>query len=93
MSIIIIAFPGAPKVSNEAIKKENELNEQLKKNVSGEWRANRGMLKGGPLQKVPNSLADIVKESNNEIDFAALFQKMTEENFDSLPRGGGIYSK
>ncbi len=36
MSIIIIAFPGAPTVSNEAVKTENELNEQITQKVAGE---------------------------------------------------------
>ena len=35
MSIIIIAFPGAPKVCNEAVKQENELNEEIKQKVTG----------------------------------------------------------
>lgn len=34
MSIIIIAFPGAPKICNEAVKLENKLNEVLKQKVS-----------------------------------------------------------
>lgn len=35
MSIIVIAFPGAPKVCNEAVKCENELNELLRQKVKG----------------------------------------------------------
>lgn len=35
MSIIIIAFPGAPKICNEAIRRENELNETLQQKVLG----------------------------------------------------------
>ncbi len=35
MSIIIIAFPSAPKVCPDAIKEENELNELLKQKVTG----------------------------------------------------------
>ncbi len=36
MSIIIIAFPGAPRVCNDAVRKENELNEEIKQKVTGE---------------------------------------------------------
>ena len=36
MSIIIISFPGAPKVSEEAVLEEKALNELLKKRVAGE---------------------------------------------------------
>lgn len=35
MSIIIIAFPAAPKASSEAIKAEKELNDLLKQKVTG----------------------------------------------------------
>ena len=35
MSIIIIAFPAAPKVSSEAIKADNDLNDLLKQKVTG----------------------------------------------------------
>ena len=40
MSIIIIAFPGAPKVSNSAIKKDSEVSEMLKKRVQGTMQSN-----------------------------------------------------
>ena len=36
MSIIIIAFPAAPKATSEAIKAENELNDLLKQKVTGQ---------------------------------------------------------
>ncbi len=35
MSIIIIAFPAAPKVDPEAVKKDEELNQLLKQKVTG----------------------------------------------------------
>ena len=40
MSIIIIAFPGAPKICNEAIRAENELNELLQQKVLGKTEIN-----------------------------------------------------
>merc|ERR1711878_204942 len=55
MSIIIIAFPAAPKASSEAIKAEKELNDLLKQKVT-----------------------DIVKENDEDISFASVFQKMVE---------------
>ena len=36
MSIIIIAFPAAPKVDPEALRKEEELNKLIKQKVTGE---------------------------------------------------------
>ena len=41
MSIIIIAFPAAPKATSEAIKAENELNELLKQKVTGQGKRER----------------------------------------------------
>ena len=35
MSIIIIAFPAAPKVDPEALRKEDELNKLIKQKVTG----------------------------------------------------------
>ena len=37
MSIIIIAFPGAPKVDPEALRKEEELNKLIKQKVTGDF--------------------------------------------------------
>lgn len=70
MSIIIIAFPAAPKVDPESQRKDEELNKLLQQKV-----------------------ADIVKENDDDIEFSALFQRLTEEEFPDLPLGGGIHSK
>ena len=35
MSIIIIAFPAAPKVDPEAVRKDEELNKSIKQKVTG----------------------------------------------------------
>lgn len=35
MSIIIIAFPAAPKVDPEAVRKDDELNKFIKQKVTG----------------------------------------------------------
>ena len=36
---------------------------------------------------------DIVKENDNDIEFHAIFQRLSEEEFPDLPPGGGLYSK
>ena len=36
MSIVLLAFPNAPKVSQEAIQKEGELDERLERRIGGE---------------------------------------------------------
>merc|ERR1712020_580238 len=65
MSIIIIAFPAAPKVDPEAVRKDEELNKSIKQKVT-----------------------DIVKENDNDISFASVFQKMVEMDLEDLPPGG-----
>ena len=46
MSIIIIAFPGAPKVDLEAQKKDEALNKLLQQKVSGEFETLPTVQKG-----------------------------------------------
>ena len=36
---------------------------------------------------------DIVKENDNDIEFHAVFQRLSEEEIPDLPPGGGLYSK
>lgn len=36
MSVVLVCFPGAPKVSEEAVKKEEELDKYLETRVEGE---------------------------------------------------------
>lgn len=55
MSIIIIAFPGAPKVDLEAQKKDEALNKLLQQKVAGELQI---------LPKVINASLFIVEKSN-----------------------------
>ena len=39
------------------------------------------------------SISDIVKENENDIEFHAVFQRLSEEEIPDLPPGGGLYSK
>merc|ERR1712242_513826 len=70
MSIIIIAFPAAPKVDPEAVRKDEELNKSIKQKVT-----------------------DIITENGEDIEFHAVFQRLSEEEIPDLPPGGGLYSK
>lgn len=36
MSVVLVCFPGAPKISEEAVKKEEELDKYLEARVEGE---------------------------------------------------------
>jgi len=55
MSIVIIAFDGAPKVSDEAIKKEAELNERIEKEIKEKLEEN----KGEPLHVIMQQLQQL----------------------------------
>lgn len=37
MSVVIVCLPNAPKVSEEAVRKDTELNSYLESRVEGEW--------------------------------------------------------
>ena len=104
MSIIIIAFPGAPKVDPEALRKEEELNKLIKQKVTGMLifrdkdldLAQRRV--GNLFSRIENInftylFLDIITENGEDIGFSAVFQKMVEEGFEDLPPGGGIHSK
>lgn len=39
MSVVLVCLPGAPKVSEEAVKKEEELDKYLETRVEGEYTA------------------------------------------------------
>ena len=90
MSIIIIAFPGAPKVDPEAVRKEDELNKLIKQKVTGQLMP---LVRQTLNFKTVVYFADIIKENDEDISFSAVFQQMVEEGFDDLPPGGGIQSK
>lgn len=43
MSVVLVCFPGAPKVSEEAVKKEEELDKYLEARVEGEPDSQPGL--------------------------------------------------
>ena len=103
MSIIIIAFPAAPKVDPECKRKDEELNRLLEQKVTGIFCFSFSLMMGFHNLKAVNtnisqlnivfSLLDIVKENDNDIEFHAVFQRLSEEEIPDLPPGGGLYSK
>ena len=106
MSIIIIAFPAAPKVDPEAKRKDEELNRLLEQKVTGKYFFITSLYftsffiisKPHSPKNIANYsvlffLLDIVKENENDIEFHAVFQRLSEEEISDLPPGGGLYSK
>ena len=78
MSIIIIAFPAAPKVEQEAINKDHVLNTLLEQKV-------RNIVK--------EKCSKITALENGALDFDEIFQMISEEDLPDLPPGGGLHAK
>ena len=103
MSIIIIAFPAAPKVDPECKRKDEELNRLLEQKVTGIYIFSCIFIHHVLFFiRIPSSMishiyvfsiSDIVKENENDIEFHAVFQRLSEEEIPDLPPGGGLYSK
>ena len=102
MSIIIIAFPAAPKVDPEAKRKDEELNRKQEQKVTGNYVTDQGQLRFENRITISiNSIKtiatlnflDVVKENDDDIEFHAVFQRLSEEEISDLPPGGGLYSK
>ena len=102
MSIIIIAFPAAPKVDPEAKRKDEELNRLLEQKVTGNYVTDQGKLRFEnritiSIKSIKTiatlNFLDVVKENDDDIEFHAVFQRLSEEEISDLPPGGGLYSK
>lgn len=102
MSIIIIAFPAAPKVDPEAKRKDEELNRLLEQKVTGNYVTDQGQLRFEnritiSIKSIKTiatlNFLDVVKENDDDIEFHAVFQRLSEEEISDLPPGGGLYSK
>lgn len=71
MSIVIVAFSGAPVVSEEAIAKEKELESRLEKKVQ--------------------DIFDSPEASDIVLPY--IMHRLSEEEIDGLPPGGGLFAK
>ena len=92
MSIIIIAFPAAPKATSEAIKAENELNDLLKQKVTGQGKRDK-VIVWKNVDLILYCPPDIVKENENDVDMSSVFQRLSEDNIPGLLPGGGLFAK
>ena len=96
MSIIIIAFQGAPKVSDESIQKDQELEKTLKEKVNGTRVYQRHLFVIIACYLVTNFIsfaAAMVVGHEDEIDLPTVFQQLLDEDIEGLPPGGGLYAK
>ena len=92
MSVVLVTMEGAPKVSEEARKKDQELNELIDKKVQGEYRINCLIFE--QLTNFSKKL-EIVQKHNNEITINGLIQSLIcdESLANKWPPGAGIEAK
>jgi serine/threonine protein phosphatase PrpC len=83
MSIIIIAFPAAPKIDQEAKTKHEALNTLLEQRVTN-------IVKEG-CSNIPTEYKIFLE--NGSLEFNEIFRMLSEEEFSYLPLGGGLHSK
>lgn len=70
MSIIIVTFPGAPKVTQEEVEKDAICN-----------------------QKIESKIKELIDKSTTRLEFSQVLHTISEEKWDDLPPGGGLYAK
>lgn len=70
MSLIIVLFPAAPKVTQEEVEKDKNCNE-----------------------KIENRIKELIESTNSKIELSHVISMISEENWEDLPRGGGVHAK
>lgn len=97
MSLIIVAFPGAPKEDQKEIEKERICNEKIEKRVKGM----KIVLLSSYFRVyfmihffvVVIIITELIDRNSSRIEFSQLLHILAEENFENLPPGGGIHAK
>ena len=100
MSIVIIAFPNAPKVSPEALQREKKLDETLEKKVHGSFLRLCSLFQNSYLSLSFLCFFVFVLEILNreeapskQIISYVMHMLSQEEEMDGLPPGGGLVAK
>lgn len=104
ISIIIVCFPGAPQVSQEALQREADLEQHIDMKVEGDWMA---------LQKftltfikllsscmhfssqivASAEIIQMMRSKDEDPDLLYVIKFLAAEEIPGLPPGGGITSK
>ena len=90
MSVVLVAFPGAPGISEEAQLKDQELNSFLEKKVQGICSQRIAVFKKKLIILI--TYLEIL-ERNNELTISGVFAMLLYEDIPNLPPGGGLDSK
>ena len=103
MSIVIIAFPNAPKVSPEALQREKKLDETLEKKVHGTFLLNvprfvhcfkpKIFLYHFVFVVVVLEILNREEAPSKQIISYVMHMLSQEEEMDGLPPGGGLVAK
>lgn len=102
MSVVLVCLPGAPKISEEAVKKEEELDKYLEARVEGQRTAastytpllaSRRLTRFPFLffPRFPELLANCGEAGTP--DLVSVLRSIATENIPNLPPGGGLASK
>ncbi|RWS10033.1 protein phosphatase 1A-like isoform X1 [Dinothrombium tinctorium] len=91
MSVVLVVFEGAPKVSDEAQKKDNELNALLEKKVEG--RHSLALLVLYLTLCAPDFMHEELVAKNDELSVSGIMQTLSYEDIEDLPPGGGLEGK
>lgn len=91
MSVVLVTFPGAPKVSPEAQRKDKELKEVLEKKVQGKFQVRTKCTK--TILTLTLLFLEILAKNNNEITLNSLIQNLSYDSIENLPPGAGIEAK
>lgn len=96
MSLIIVAFPGAPKEDQKEIEKERICNEKIEKRVKGMkifccLLISKFLFYDSFFFLV--LITELIDRNSSRIEFSQLLHILAEENFENLPPGGGIHAK
>lgn len=96
MSLIIVAFPGAPKEDQKEIEKERICNEKIEKRVKGITFLMFCCCLSSCFRvyfMIVILIAELIDRNSSRIEFSQLIHILAEENFENLPPGGGIHAK
>lgn len=102
MSVVLVCFSGAPKVTPEAMKREAELDKYLENRVAG--RNHSAMIQhdvvyftltASPHPPPPPLSVEILKKQNDDgaPDLVHVMRTLASESIPNLPPGGELASK
>ncbi|KAH6925347.1 hypothetical protein HPB50_003888 [Hyalomma asiaticum] len=96
MSIVLVLFPGAPSVSDEALQHDRELNQLIEKRITGKWflqSLSKTEMCSFSMKHVPWLFSGQIVSEGSDAELNNIIQTLAEEELPGLPPGGGILAK